>query len=91
MPCPYGIDIPTVFQFYNKMGNAGDMAAVGDANYHESRRRFLIGYDRELPGMRQADHCIGCGQCAKLCPQHIDIPTQMQVVDRYVEELKLNP
>ena len=26
---------------------------------------------------KQADACIGCGQCRKACPQKIDVPAQM--------------
>ena len=90
MPCPYGIDIPTVFKFYNKMVNEGEMASEGEPGYKEARRKFLIGYDRSVPGIRQADHCIGCGKCLGLCPQHIDIPAKMQMIDNYVENLKQN-
>jgi len=27
---------------------------------------------------KSAEHCIGCGACAALCPQNIDIPDVMQ-------------
>ena len=27
---------------------------------------------------KSPDHCIGCGACAALCPQNIDIPNVMQ-------------
>ena len=49
-----------------------------------------VGYDRSVPRLRQADHCIGCNQCVPHCPQNIDIPAQMQRIDRFVEDLKQN-
>lgn len=91
MPCPYGIDIPGVFSFYNKMVNSGNVtSSAADPEYNKSRRAFLIGYDRALPGIRQADHCIGCNQCSGQCPQRIDIPAKMRLIDEYVEKLKQN-
>ena len=59
-----------------------------DSNYRQARRAFLIGYDRSVPKLRQANHCIGCGQCNEHCPQSIDIPKEMQRIDQYVEKLK---
>lgn len=91
MPCPYGIDIPGVFSFYNKMVNSGNVtSSAADPEYNKSRCAFLIGYDRALPGIRQADHCIGCNQCSGQCPQRIDIPAKMRLIDEYVEKLKQN-
>ena len=89
MPCPYGIDIPANFLHYNKCVNHGYVSKSHlDANYEKARRTFLIGYDRRVPKLRQASHCIGCGQCVSRCPQGIDIPSQMRMIDDYVERLK---
>lgn len=89
MPCPYGIDIPHVFSHYNKCINEGNIQASSqNENYRKARRIFLIGYDRSVPRLRQANHCIGCGQCTHHCPQGIDIPGELQRIDRYVEDLK---
>ncbi len=94
MPCPYGIDIPTVFAHYNKCLNEGKvMNDIGTDSeekraFRQSRRAFLIGYDRAVPSFRQADHCIGCNHCVSECPQGIDIPGQMQRINNYVEQLK---
>lgn len=89
MPCPYGIDIPAVLLHYNKCINEGTMPlSSGDENYRKLRRAFLIGYDRSVPRLRQASHCIGCKQCMVHCPQAINIPLQMQRIDRFVENLK---
>lgn len=89
MPCPYGIDIPGVFGHYNKCVNEGNVStSSGDANYRKARRAFLVGYDRSVPKLRQAAHCIGCNECVEHCPQHIRIPEQMQKIDAYVEALK---
>ena len=58
------------------------------SEYRRARRAFLVGYDRSVPRLRQASHCIGCGQCVGHCPQRIDIPKEMQRIDKFVETLK---
>ena len=91
MPCPYGLNIPQIFNYYNACiaeGLLPDMTAHGDAEFLRKRRAFLVGYDRTVPGMRQADHCIGCRRCMPHCPQRIKIPQEMQKIDRLVENLK---
>lgn len=89
MPCPYGIDIPAVLLHYNKCVNEGNLSTSShDKNYEEARRAFLIGYDRSVPRLRQASHCIGCGQCVSHCPQSIEIPDELHRIDQYVEKLK---
>ena len=89
MPCPYGLDIPAILLHYNKCINEGNVPASSqDENYRKARRAFLIGYDRSVPKLRQANHCIGCGQCVSHCPQSINIPKELHRIDRFVEELK---
>ena len=91
MPCPYGIDIPRIFAHYNKCINEGNVPVSRQSeDYRRARKAFLVGYDRSVPRLRQASHCIGCNQCAPHCPQTIDIPAQMQRIDSYVEKLKQN-
>lgn len=89
MPCPYGIDIPAILVHYNKCVNEGNVPEnTESANYKEARRAFLVGYDRSVPKLRQASHCIGCNQCSPHCPQNINIPRQLHRIDEFVEKLK---
>ena len=89
MPCPYGINIPGIFAHYNKCINEGKVTSSNkDPNYAQARKAFLVGYDRSVPKLRQASHCIACDQCKPHCPQSIDIPSQLHRIDRYVESLK---
>ena len=89
MPCPYGIDIPTIFFYYNNCLNNGNIISdPAEDNYSVARRRFLTGYDRRVPRERQADHCIGCNQCVPHCPQRINIPAQMHRIDTMTENLR---
>lgn len=89
MPCPYGLDIPGVLLHYNKCLNETHVPRTKDAeDYRKSRRAFLVGYDRSVPKLRQADHCIACKKCVPLCPQRIDIPKEMHMISKYVEQLK---
>ena len=91
MPCPYGIDIPAIFIHYNKCKNDGTLPRMKlDDEYFKLRRNYLIGYDRAVPKMRQADHCISCGQCEPHCPQNIHIPRELQKISQFVEDLKQN-
>ena len=89
MPCPYGIDIPAILLHYNKCVNEGNVPeSRQDENYRKARRAFLLGYDRSVPKLRQADHCIGCKQCNHHCPQRINIPKELHKIDAFIEKLK---
>lgn len=89
IPCEYGIDIPGILQHYNKCVNEGSIAADKmDPEYRKNRKRYLSTYAKAIPDLRQADKCIGCGQCVPKCPQSIDIPRELRKIDRYVENLR---
>jgi predicted aldo/keto reductase-like oxidoreductase len=89
MPCPYGIDIPAILLHYNKCVTEGEIATdSASENYRRNRRAYLVGYDRAVPALRQADRCIHCGQCSEHCPQNINIPAELSKIDRYIEKLK---
>lgn len=89
MPCPYGIDIPSILLYYNKCVNEGNISGTSASdNYQKARRAFLVGYDRAVPKLRQANRCIGCRKCVEHCPQKIDIPIELRKIDRYIEKLK---
>ena len=90
MPCPYGIDIPGILWHYNKCLNEGYIVNEGNKEYRDARKAFLVGYDRSVPKLRQANHCIGCEKCIPLCPQRINIPQKLHLIDDYVESLKRN-
>ncbi len=91
MPCPYGLDIPATLLHYNKCVNEGHIITghlEKKEGYEAARRAFLIGYDRAVPKLRQADHCIGCGKCLHHCPQNIDIPKELRRISHYTEHLR---
>ena len=89
MPCPYGLDIPGIFAHYNKCIREGNTPqSFGTPTFRRQRRAFLVGYDRSVPRLRQADHCIGCNQCTSHCPQQIKIPRELQRISAYAEDLR---
>ena len=89
MPCPYGIDIPGVFLSYNQAVNDGLVAeSAQQSDFKRLRRRYLALYNKSVESIRQANHCINCGQCQPHCPQNIRIPREMTRIDNYVEKLK---
>lgn len=89
MPCPYGINIPAIFVHYNKCIKEGNLVRNEQDNaYKRARRAFLVGYDRSVPKLRQAQMCIGCGQCEGHCPQRIRITQELAKIDEFVEKLK---
>lgn len=100
MPCPYGIDIPGNFSHYNKCVNEGYAVSEPDEDsreyseemkaYRKARRAYLVSYDRNIEKIRQANRCIGCGQCMSHCPQDIKIPSELRRIDLLVESLRRN-
>lgn len=89
MPCPYGLDIAGILLHYNRCINDGNIPKSSqDENYKKARQAFLVGYDRSIPKLRQASYCTGCDKCNPLCPQGIDIPKELHMIDDFVEMLK---
>ena len=68
MPCPNGVDIPTVFEFYNEATIFNDAV----------KRREMYGDPKIFKEEQRADKCIKCEQCLEKCPQKVAIPEQLE-------------
>lgn len=69
MPCPFGVDIPRVFRTFNMYGIHKDIE-----RFKNDMARFD---DANLP-----KNCKACKKCMKECPQGIDIPNQLQKINK---------
>ena len=87
MPCPFGVDIPGNFAYYN---DAVDQKILPlpdktSADYMVRKQQFADGLLEALPDKSQwANQCTDCEACLPKCPQQIRIPNQMA---RIVETL----
>lgn len=87
MPCPFGVDIPGNFAYYNDAVSKQilplpDKTAV---DYLTRKQQFADGLLEVLPDKSQwANQCTDCEACLPKCPQQIRIPNQMA---RIVETL----
>ena len=88
MPCPYGVDIPGNFAYYNEAVNQGILPLPDKqaADYMDRKQQFADGLRQALPDASTwATQCVDCETCLKKCPQQIRIPNQMA---RIVETLR---
>lgn len=81
-PCPYGVQIPELFGWYNEWAQAGRLPAdEGENDSQELRRRFLASYYNTFRAKERADRCLECGKCLVSCPQWtFRIPTEMEKI-----------
>lgn len=63
--CPMGLDIPKLLEMYNQNVVTGERDFISNM------------YVGTLPEDKRPSACIGCGACAAVCPQQIDIPGTM--------------
>lgn len=70
MPCPFGVNIPKCFREYN-------MDMLGDESINSIQYKFHMHEDR------QAHNCVSCRKCVESCPQSIDIPEQLSIVEKH--------
>ena len=84
LECPQNIDIPTFFSEYNfYQGKKTLNSNIG----RKAETDFIMRYS-VVSARRSINVCKNCGFCKKICPQHIDIPTELSKIKSYVEELK---
>ena len=87
MPCPFGVDIPGNFAYYNEAVNQKTIP-LPDKNasdYAQRRQQFADGYSKALADTKAwAHNCQDCEACLPKCPQQIRIPNQLA---RIVETL----
>ena len=89
MPCPYGVNIPGNFAYYNKAVNDHILPLPKPmaADYAERQKQFIEGYRQALPdGDTWARACQDCEECLSKCPQQIRIPNQLS---RIVQTLRV--
>ena len=88
LPCPYGVNIPANFAYYNDAVNS-HMLPLPDktaADYAERKKQFTEGYQKALADEKTwANKCQDCEECLSKCPQQIRIPNQLA---RIVETLR---
>ena len=88
MPCPYGVDIPSNFAYYNDAVNSHILPLPDKtaADYATKKKQFADGLREALPNTETwARSCADCEECLPKCPQQIRIPNQMA---RIVELLR---
>ena len=74
LPCPQGVEIPSIFSLYN-YHNVYGLKDYARENY--------AGYGKQpwLPKLK-ADACSQCGACEEKCPQKIRIREQLKEAHR---------
>ena len=75
MPCPTGIDIPTI------------LACLNNSSLYDSpaTEKFIYGIEVALGNTVKASECTECGQCAEACPQGIEVPEVLKECVRMFE------
>lgn len=70
MPCPFGLDIPAIYEAYNQM------PVIGGDKAKEMYRKLAVG----------ADKCKKCKSCERICPQGIKASELMPEIARVMSK-----
>ena len=75
--CPMNIPIPTYFSLYN-----ADLQEKKDKDW-KPQEAYYCNLSTEDG---RAESCIACGQCEKVCPQHLPIIEHLKQISDYFKE-----
>ena len=89
MPCPFGVDIPANFAYYNQAVNDHvlPLPETSASDFAARKQQFIDGYKKALTDEKTwASKCQDCEVCLSKCPQQIRIPNQMaRIVETLVQ------
>lgn len=74
LPCPNGVNIPSVFDHYNRIAMYDDLENI------------RINYEKFMKDDQKAANCIQCDECLPKCPQNIPISDWMPIIDGVLEK-----
>jgi predicted aldo/keto reductase-like oxidoreductase len=74
MPCPYGINIPGNFAFYN------------NAHVFNDKDHFKTAFYNQMKPEQMANMCQKCEECLAKCPQNIQIIDELEKVAEYFKK-----
>ncbi|SCZ03858.1 aldo/keto reductase [Alkaliphilus peptidifermentans] len=81
MPCPKGVDIPTVFSCYNDVEIEGKLMA---------KIKYLVQTSLKTQASN-ASLCSSCGKCEIHCPQKIEIQDELKNIVKKMEGFHYKP
>lgn len=73
LPCPQGVRIPMMFNLYNSY--------TGFAKKEKAKQTYKNWREKE-ENKFTADLCTKCGVCLEKCPQGIQIPDELELLDK---------
>lgn len=71
MPCKFGVNIPQIFKIFNMYG------------IHKDLDKFKTDMSK-LEATNLPSNCKKCKMCVKECPQQIDIPAQLEKINKLI-------
>lgn len=76
--CPMRVAIPQYFSLYNR-----DMREILD---RKRRTVSLEDYEALAEKFGRAGDCVACGQCEKVCPQHLPVIERLKTVSGHYDK-----
>lgn len=96
LPCPEGLDIPSIFKYEGYFDRQMADGVVTNASEYALKQRLRFWFrNKELASARyggldvKANKCTKCGDCLSRCPYGIDIVRKLSIVDYKLGNKKL--
>ncbi|MBR2135758.1 MAG: aldo/keto reductase [Bacteroidales bacterium] len=83
MPCPFEVEIPSVFATYNKFvmnGTVPNKDSQSPEDYARNKAAFADAFRKEFASGGGPEQCASCQECLSKCPQHLPIPELMEKI-----------
>lgn len=70
MPCPKGVNLPSIFYTWNQYG------------VYDNKDAFINRIENFIKKEEFVDKCVNCKACEKICPQHLSITENFKEIEK---------